>query len=73
VQVNTSTSCTWRATSNARWIEVTSGSVGVGDGRVRYRIEENNGRADRTGTITIAGRTFTVHQRGENGDDLTEN
>jgi len=53
--------CAWTATSNASWITVTSGSSGVGNGVVGYSIAANPGLA-RTGTMTIAGNTFTAAQ-----------
>ena len=56
----TPTTCTWTAVSNAAWLTVASGTR-TGNGSVSYRIGQNNG-ATRTGTITIAGRTFTVIQ-----------
>ena len=54
--------CTWSATSNASWIVVT-GATGNGIGSVNYTVQPNTGAA-RTGTITIAGHTFTVTQTG---------
>lgn len=56
-----STTCTWTAVSNNAWITVTGGASGTGNGTVTYSITANTGEA-RTGTITIAGQTFTVTQ-----------
>ncbi|QQS32895.1 MAG: carboxypeptidase regulatory-like domain-containing protein [Acidobacteriota bacterium] len=53
--------CDWTAVSNDAWITVTSGSSGTGDGTVEYTVAANTGEA-RTGTITVAGETFTVTQ-----------
>ncbi len=53
--------CTWTAVSNAAWISVTAGASGSGNGSVSYTVTANNGLA-RTGTITIAGQTFTINQ-----------
>jgi hypothetical protein len=55
--------CAWVASSSAPWISITSGSSGSGNGTVNYSIAANTGAA-RSGTITIAGRTFTVNQFG---------
>jgi all-beta uncharacterized protein/VCBS repeat protein len=55
-------SCTWSANSNATWITVTAGANGTGSGTVSYSVAANTGTAARTGTITIAGKTFTVTQ-----------
>ncbi len=53
--------CTWTANSNAAWLTVSSGASGNGNGTVAYTAGANTG-AQRTGTITIAGQTFTVTQ-----------
>jgi predicted extracellular nuclease len=55
--------CTWNATSTVNWITVTSGSPGSGNGTVNYSVAANSGPT-RTGTLIIAGRTFTVKQKG---------
>ena len=61
VSVSSATGCSWTAASNASWITVTSGSSGSGNGAVGYSVAANTGAA-RTGTLTIAGSTFTVSQ-----------
>lgn len=63
VNVTTTAGCNWTAVSNAGWITVTGGASGTGNGVVTYSVAPNAGAA-RTGTITIAGRTFTVSQAG---------
>jgi len=57
----TGSSCTWTASSNAPWISITSGASGSGNGSVGFSVAANTGAA-RSGTITIAGQTFTVSQ-----------
>ena len=61
VSVIAGTGCNWTAVSNVSWISITSGSNGSGNGTVSFSVAANNGPA-RTGTITIAGQTFTVTQ-----------
>jgi hypothetical protein len=61
VAVTTQTGCTYTAVSNASWITVTAGAAGSGNGTVTFTVAANTGIA-RTGTITIAGQTFTVTQ-----------
>ncbi len=61
VAVTTQAGCAWTAASNASFITITSGSSGNGSGAVNYTLAANSGAA-RTGTITIAGQTFTVTQ-----------
>jgi hypothetical protein len=59
--VKTTNTCTWTASSNASWITLTSGASGTGDSRVGYLVLPNVG-GSRSGTLTIAGQTFTVTQ-----------
>lgn len=47
-------------TSN--WITITSGQNGNGNGTVSYSVAQNATGQPRTGTMTIAGQTFTVNQ-----------
>ena len=76
VNVTTSSGCTWTATSNASWIAIVScGPMDLdgnraadnpggftGSGYLCYSVPANPGPNSRTGTITIAGKTFTVTQ-----------
>jgi Putative binding domain, N-terminal len=57
--------CAWIATSNALWLHIIRGAAGIGDGEVWFWMEENGGEEDRVGTLTVAGQTVTVRQRGE--------
>ena len=52
-------SCNWNATSNANWISVTTN-----DTSVSYSVAANDQLLPRVGTITIAGRCFTITQAG---------
>jgi hypothetical protein len=61
VSVTAGTGCAWTATSNAMWLTITSGASGSGNGAVGYLVAANTGAA-RSGTMTIAGLTFTVNQ-----------
>ena len=56
--------CNWTAASNAGWMTITSGASGSGNGSVRYSVSVNTIASQRTGTMTIAGQTFTVTQSG---------
>ncbi len=60
----TSTNCAWTAQSNANWITITSGASGTGNGAVNYIVAANDTADTRTGSLIIAGRTFTVTQPG---------
>ena len=63
VSVTTQAGCTWTAVSNAAWITVSSGSSGTGNGTVNFTVAANATGSDRTGTLTIADRTFTVTEK----------
>lgn len=67
VNVTVASGCAWTAVSNAAWIVVTSGASGNGNGSVGFSIAANTGTAARSGTITIAGKTFTVNQGFDDG------
>jgi len=62
VAVTAATGCTWTSASNVAWITITAGASGSGNGSVRYSVAANTGTTSRTGTVTIAGHTFTVTQ-----------
>ena len=62
VSVTADAGCAWTATSNAAFITITSGSSGTGNGAVNYSVSANPTTSIRTGTMTIAGLTFTVTQ-----------
>ena len=55
--------CMWTAASNDSWITIASGESGSGNGTVAYSVAAN-GSSLRTGTMSIAGQTFTVTQAG---------
>ena len=64
IEVTTSSpGCTWTAESNASWIVRESSGSGTGSGTVRYRIPANSG-SERTGTLTVAGKTVAITQEG---------
>lgn len=67
VTVTAGAGCAWTAVSNSSFITVTSGSSGSGNGSVGYSVAANTGSASRSGTVTIAGQTFTVTQAGTGG------
>ena len=61
VNVTTGNGCGWSATSNASWLTITSAQNATGNGTVAFNAAAHTGSA-RSGTLTIAGRTFTVNQ-----------
>jgi FG-GAP repeat len=62
VNVTAQHGCNWWSISNVSWITLTGISIGTGSGWVNFFVAPNTGPA-RTGTITIAGQTFTVNQQ----------
>jgi len=61
VAVTAGAGCGWTAVSNATWLTITAGASGSGNGTVTFSAAANSGLV-RTGTLTIAGSTFTVTQ-----------
>ena len=53
--------CAWSAVSNNSWLHVIAGALNSDSGTVGYTSDANTG-ASRTGTISVAGQTFTVTQ-----------
>ena len=55
--------CAWTGVSNnTSWLTVTSGASGSGNGTVAFSAAANPNTSARTGTLTIAGQTFSVTQ-----------
>jgi hypothetical protein len=65
VAVSSGGGCAWTASSGAGWITITSGASGSGNGAVGYSVAANTGSSSRTGTLSIAGNTYTVTQQGQ--------
>jgi hypothetical protein len=68
VSVMTQSDCSWSVSSTgANWITITSGANGgMGNGTVEYNVAANTG-GERTASLTIAGKTFTISQSAQNG------
>lgn len=64
VSVTTGPECVWTATTKTDWITITSSAMGIGNGSVNYTVAQNSTGAARKGTLTLAGRTFNVKQKG---------
>ncbi|HEY9283677.1 MAG TPA: SBBP repeat-containing protein, partial [Pyrinomonadaceae bacterium] len=62
VSVTAGAACAWTAASNVEWITITAGASGQGNGTVNYAVAPHSGATARSGTMTIAGLTFTVTQ-----------
>ena len=57
--------CDWTAVSNNGFITITSGASGTGKGTVTYSVPANATSNVLTGSIAVAGETFTVIQAGQ--------
>jgi hypothetical protein len=63
VSVTAGAGCAWTATSNASWITINGASSGSGNGLVNYSVAAYTAKPKkRSGTMTIAGKTFQVKQ-----------
>jgi hypothetical protein len=62
VSVTTTNGCSWQTQSNVPWITASGG--GTASGNATYNVAANPGTTPRTGTVTIAGQTFTINQEG---------
>jgi hypothetical protein len=68
VTITAPAGCPWSAASSASWLLLTSNTEGSGTGTVAYAAAGNPDTTPRTGTITIAGRSFTLRQQGDLGN-----
>ena len=64
VNVSTGANCSWTAVSNTGWAQVTAGRSGTGNGIVTYLVNANLSVSSQSGTMTIAGQTFTINEAG---------
>ncbi len=62
VQITTDATCGWAVTSSVGWITTASQTTTAGSGAVSYQVAANTGSTDRSGTLQIAGLTYTVSQ-----------
>jgi Putative binding domain, N-terminal/Viral BACON domain len=57
--------CTWTASSNAPWLVIDGSGQGAGTGIIAYTVARQPDIPERTATIAVADRTFTVRQSGD--------
>ena len=62
VGVTAGTGCTWTAASNVGWVTLSGATSGSGNGSVPYSVAANTATAARSGTLTVAGKTYTINQ-----------
>jgi hypothetical protein len=56
--------CSWSAVSGTSWITVISGISGTGNGTITYSVKPNSTSQQRTGSITVQDKYFTITQAG---------
>lgn len=64
INVTAEERCAWQAVSTVSWITITSTNLGVGNGTLSYCVEANPAGSSRSGKVIIAGKTFSVKQKG---------
>jgi len=64
VGVTAPAGCAWTAVSNVAWTQVTAGANGSGNGTVTFSVNPNGGVNPISGTLNIAGHTYTVNEAG---------
>jgi Domain of unknown function (DUF5666)/Putative binding domain, N-terminal/Viral BACON domain len=64
VAVSARSDCAWTATSQSQWLVVHSGASGSGNGVVQFSAAPTTATSPRSGTLMVAGQTFTVRQAG---------
>ncbi|HVM60721.1 MAG TPA: choice-of-anchor tandem repeat GloVer-containing protein [Verrucomicrobiae bacterium] len=64
VGVIASNGCAWSAMSNDGFITITGSTNGTGNGTVHYTVAANTSSNALSGSMTIAGLTFTVTEDG---------
>jgi hypothetical protein len=62
IAVATQASCPWAVSTTEAWITIESGTTGTGPGTVVFSVDRNDTGKKRSGTITVAGQTFTADQ-----------
>ena len=65
IEVTAPIGCEWEAENyNRDWLKITASENSV----VEYTVSVNEGSTERTGTLTIAGKTVTIEQGFENNE-----
>jgi hypothetical protein len=67
INISTQNGCNWISSEQLSWITFTSGSSGSGSGTVKYSVVSNTSTSSRSGTITVAGKVFSISQTGATG------
>jgi YVTN family beta-propeller protein len=63
--------CTWTASTDSAWLNISSSTSGAGSTTVSYSAAPNSGTSNRSGNLYIGGQTFNVTQGGTPGGALS--
>lgn len=64
-------SCPRTSSSSLSWVHIGYGQTGTGSGSVGYTVDPNNSSGPRSGSITVANRSFTVTQAADSSCTYT--
>lgn len=64
LSVTTGSSCSWNASTNASWVNATSGASGKGNGTVQYTVAANSGSSSRSSVVSVGGQSISLSQSG---------
>jgi len=64
INVSASSGCSWSAWTPARWMTITSGRAGQGNGTIEYVVGSNPDSTARSTTIVVENQTLLVTQAG---------
>ena len=64
-----SSTCPWAASTAQSWITLNAPSSGSGSGTVSFTVAANSSTSGRSGSISVAGLTFSVSQAGATPDN----
>jgi uncharacterized protein (DUF779 family) len=61
INITAGAGCAWTASSTASWVAITGVGTGSGNGNVTFQAAPNTGAA-RSGSVSVAGLSFTVEE-----------
>lgn len=63
IAVTAAAGCAWEAESDAEWVTITSGRLGIGNGTVTFAVEPATPGVPRNATIRVADKSYNVKQK----------
>jgi uncharacterized protein (TIGR03437 family) len=62
ITVTTGNACSWSATTDVSWIQITFGASGAGNGGISYHLLANTTTVQRVGSMHVGALTYTITQ-----------